>query len=77
MKVRYTRKALAEIGGIFEYIARDNPKAADDVAAAMIAPWHGSANTRMPRLLSLATRFARSWSVAINIGSSIPSKTPS
>jgi toxin ParE1/3/4 len=31
MKVRFTRTAAAEIGEIFSYIARDNPKAAATV----------------------------------------------
>ena len=35
MKVRYTDTALAEIDEIISYIARDNPRAAADVAAAM------------------------------------------
>ena len=35
MRVRYTRKALAEIDGIISYIARDIERAADKVAAAI------------------------------------------
>ena len=35
MKVRYTDTALAEIDEIISYIARDNPRAAADVAAAI------------------------------------------
>jgi toxin ParE1/3/4 len=37
MKVRYTDTALAEIDDILSYIARDNPLAADEVAAVMRA----------------------------------------
>ena len=37
MKVRYTLTALAEIDEIISYIAHDNPKAAADVAAAILA----------------------------------------
>lgn len=33
MKVHYTETALIEIDGILSYIAKDNPLAADDVAA--------------------------------------------
>jgi toxin ParE1/3/4 len=35
MKVRYTDAALAEIEDILAYIAKDNPLAADEVAAVM------------------------------------------
>jgi toxin ParE1/3/4 len=35
MKVRYTRKALAEINSIISYIARDNERASDKVAEAI------------------------------------------
>jgi toxin ParE1/3/4 len=35
MRVRYTATALAEIAEIISYIAKDNPKAAGDVARAI------------------------------------------
>lgn len=35
MRVRYTKSALAEIGEILSYIAKDNPLAADEVAAVL------------------------------------------
>jgi plasmid stabilization system protein ParE len=35
MRVRYTDTALAEIDEIISYIARDNPRAAAEVAAAI------------------------------------------
>jgi toxin ParE1/3/4 len=37
MKVRYTDTALAEIDAILSYIAKDNPLAADEVAAVIRA----------------------------------------
>jgi len=37
MKVRYTDSALAEIDAILSYIAKDNPLAAEEVAAVMRA----------------------------------------
>ena len=35
MKVRYTRTALRELSEIFDYIARDNPAAAEKVGRAI------------------------------------------
>jgi plasmid stabilization system protein ParE len=37
MKVRYTKTALGEIDEILSYIAKDNPLAADEVAAVLRA----------------------------------------
>lgn len=37
MKIRYTKTALDEIDEILSYIARDNPLAADEVAAVLRA----------------------------------------
>ena len=33
MRVRFTRRATAQLGAIFDYIARDNPAAAAAVVA--------------------------------------------
>ena len=35
MRVRYTEEALAEVADILNYIARDNPIAADEVSLAI------------------------------------------
>ena len=37
MKVRYAETALAEIDEILSYIAKDNPLAADEVTAVLLA----------------------------------------
>ena len=50
VKVRYTDSALAEIDDILSYIAKDNPLAAEEVAALMRAT-----TTRLSEYPRLAT----------------------
>jgi plasmid stabilization system protein ParE len=69
MKVRYTKTALAEIDEIRSYIARDNPKAAAAIAAAIEKTVNRIAERRGLHRSSMKGRCVQSWWSDINTGS--------
>ena len=74
MKVRYTDTALAEIDEIISYIARDNPRAAADVAAAIEKTIASAARRPASAPVSTRTTYEQKWWGATSTAFSMPSE---